>query len=180
MLDRWPLFKCNCHGLWIDRTGPDKRAISVAESLQGSTKKHRLHEWRADNPPPKETKWLFESDATLILAKMPPRGETLGWSSATPAGHIMIPVPEVAIPMFNWLEYVRMKKSPNPTEELKQSDGQTTRELRCRGSKIEFIMDGEVEQLLPRKEGFRNLSYFGIHLNMPDNIISIGFATDPK
>ena len=179
MLDKWPLFKCKCHYLWIDKTGPDTQTIYLAESLQGSTKKHRLHEWRTDHPPPKDTKWLFESDATLILAKVPPRGETLGWSNSTPAGHIMIPIPEKAIPIFNWLEYVRIETSLKPAEGLKQSDGRTTRELRCRDDKVEYLVNGEVKQLLPRREGFRNLSYFGVQLDMPDNIVSIAVVTDP-
>ena len=179
MLDQWPLFKCNCHCLWIEETGPDTRGIYVAESLQGSTKKHRLHEWNTGSPAPKDTKWLFKPDATLILAKIPPQGETIGWSRATPAGHVMIPIPEIYIPMFNWLEHVRIATSRNPAEVLKQSDGQTTRELRCRDDKVVYLVNGEVKQLLPRREGFRNLRYFGVHLNMPDNIVSIAVVTDP-
>lgn len=180
MLEQWPLFKCKCHYLWIDETGPDTRAIYVAESLQGPTKKHVLHEWRTDNPPPGDTKWLYEHDVSLTFSRMPPRGENLGWSRKPSVGHVMVPIPEVFIPAFNWFEYVRISPSSKPRESVRRHDGQTTSELRCRDHDIvEFMVNDQVEQLLPRKEGFRNISYFGIRLRFPDDIVSIQYISEP-
>jgi len=166
-VDRCPLFRCKCHWLWIDELGPTTRALHIAESIQGSTKRHKLQEWRIANPPLGDTKWVFETDATMILAKIPPGGGKIRWSRAPAAGHVVIPIPELAIAIFNWFEHVRIDPSPSPAWTVRQTGALVTRDLRCQGDKVLYSENGKVTRMLPRDEGSRNLASLGVQRTMP-------------
>ena len=163
-MHEWPLFECTCHHLEVQETDSAERTLNIVESVSGPSTRHRLHRWRTDNPPPKDTRWVFETDATIVPVRLPPKGSTIGWSRSLSAGHLLIPIPDRFIPVFNWMERVRV-------QELKGSLAGTAPGNRalfeCQNDQIVVTLNGEVKHVLPRSGGFRNLQHLGVTLRMP-------------
>ena len=163
----WPLFKCSCHLLEVEKLGSRRRAIHIVESAHhwGPPKKHLLFDWEPE-PSNRENdlKWAFENDVTVVVTRLPPRGEYIGWGRDS-GGHALVPIPDRFIPLFNWLERARAGDSPEPILATNPENSSILK-AECSGDTILVTKDGDLLASWPTRDGHTNLANLGLKLNL--------------
>lgn len=99
LLDGWPLYKCQCHYLQIDRKGD----LYVHET----TENNRVRRHLLDENVVHEVGYGVLKATVITFGKMPPRGSELAYKKGV-AGHQMDFVRTPDVPFFNYFELVRI------------------------------------------------------------------------
>lgn len=92
----WPLFECQCHFLQVAADG----GMYVHERTGSRETKHLLLDGAVGDG----------TRVRLFSSRLPGDGNSVGYSRspASRGGHLLVPVPENSVAVFNWFELARI------------------------------------------------------------------------